>query len=65
MWTSIEPFYQAENAYRRERILATYPARSGRRPGRLATWRSGWGSRPAHHSLRTSRRSLRHPVPLA
>jgi len=65
MWTSIEPFIEAQNAYRRERILATYPARSRRAPGRFSTLRSGLASRPARRSLRTSLRSLRHSAPVA
>jgi hypothetical protein len=55
MWTSIEPFSQAENAYRRERILATYPTRSSRPPRRLSNLRSGWVNRPVRHSLRILR----------
>jgi hypothetical protein len=30
MWTQIAPFVEAETAYRRERIIATFPHRQGR-----------------------------------
>jgi hypothetical protein len=62
MWTSIAPFYEAENAYRRERILATFPTHSSRPPRRLSNLRSGWVSRPAHHGRGHSLRSLRSHI---
>jgi hypothetical protein len=61
MWTSLEPFMEAEQAYRRERIIASFPRQRGDHTSLVSRGRSSWRRRP--HLFGSHRRSVAHVTP--
>ncbi len=65
MWTQIGPFVEAENAYRREQVMALYPRTTRHPRGRFSLERPNWLGRPAHHRLGpATSRSVGHSAPI-